>query len=100
MALTAQEEMLTRIKSLDKEEDDCHRRAVLLDNKQERLDADRLANEKQLRTVQSKRRQYQYALLALIHLGRQSPDDYLSVQAIAARQDIPPKFLEQILLNL
>jgi Rrf2 family cysteine metabolism transcriptional repressor len=42
----------------------------------------------------------EYALLALVHLGRQSPDEYLSVQAIAASQEIPPKFLEQILLTL
>jgi len=42
----------------------------------------------------------EYALLALVHLGRQSPDDYVSVQAIASSQSIPPKFLEQILLTL
>ena len=42
----------------------------------------------------------EYALLALVHLGRQSPDEYLSVQAIATSQGIPPKFLEQILLTL
>ena len=42
----------------------------------------------------------EYALLALVHLGRQSPDEFLSVQAIASSQGIPPKFLEQILLTL
>jgi len=42
----------------------------------------------------------EYALLALIHLARQSPDEVLSVQAIASSQDIPPKFLEQLLLTL
>lgn len=42
----------------------------------------------------------EYALLALIHLGRQSADEYLSVQAIASSQDIPPKFLGQLLLTL
>ena len=42
----------------------------------------------------------EYALLALIHLARQSPDEYLSVQAIASSQDIPPKFLGQLLLTL
>ena len=42
----------------------------------------------------------EYALLALIHLARRSPDEYLSVQAIASSQSVPPKFLEQILLAL
>lgn len=42
----------------------------------------------------------EYALLALVHLARQSPDDYLPVQAIASSQGIPPKYLEQILLAL
>ncbi|HET9253166.1 MAG TPA: Rrf2 family transcriptional regulator [Candidatus Eisenbacteria bacterium] len=42
----------------------------------------------------------EYALLALIHLGRQAPDAYLSVHSIASSQGIPPKFLEQILLAL
>lgn len=42
----------------------------------------------------------EYALLALIHLGRQAAGDYLSVPAIASSQDIPPKYLEQILLTL
>jgi Rrf2 family transcriptional regulator, cysteine metabolism repressor len=42
----------------------------------------------------------EYALLALIHLSRQSPEDYRSVQAIASSQAIPPKYLEQILFTL
>ena len=42
----------------------------------------------------------EYALLALIHLSRQSPEDYQSVQSIGSSRDIPPKYLEQILLTL
>jgi Rrf2 family transcriptional regulator, cysteine metabolism repressor len=42
----------------------------------------------------------EYALLALVHLARHRGEDYLSVQSIAAAQEIPPKFLEQILLLL
>lgn len=42
----------------------------------------------------------EYALLALVHLARHERDGYLSVQAIAEVQDIPPRFLEQILLTL
>ena len=42
----------------------------------------------------------EYALLALVHLGRRPSDEYISVQAIASSQRIPPKFLEQILLAL
>ncbi len=43
----------------------------------------------------------EYALLALVHLARhQKLDEYISVQTIAAAQQIPPKFLEQILLTL
>jgi Rrf2 family protein len=42
----------------------------------------------------------EYAMLALIYLGRQKTDDLLSVDAIARTQDIPPKFLEQIMLAL
>lgn len=42
----------------------------------------------------------EYALLALVHLARHEREDYLSVQSIAAAQNIPPKFLEQILLTL
>jgi Rrf2 family transcriptional regulator, cysteine metabolism repressor len=42
----------------------------------------------------------EYALLALVHLARHDRDGYLTVQAIATAQRIPPKFLEQILLTL
>ena len=42
----------------------------------------------------------EYALLALVHLARHVDDGFLSVQTIAAAQDIPPRFLEQILLTL
>jgi Rrf2 family protein len=42
----------------------------------------------------------EYALLALVHLARGEPEVFVPVQAIAAAQGIPPKFLEQILLTL
>lgn len=42
----------------------------------------------------------EYALLALIYLGRCETCDYLTVNKIAESQRIPPKFLEQILLSL
>ena len=42
----------------------------------------------------------EYALLALVHLARREREGLISVQAIAAARDIPPKFLEQILLTL
>jgi len=42
----------------------------------------------------------EYALLALIHLSRQDPKDFISVENIAKIHGIPPKFLEQILLIL
>ena len=42
----------------------------------------------------------EYALLALVHLARCEPEVFVPVQAIAAAQGIPPKFLEQILLTL
>ena len=42
----------------------------------------------------------EYALLALVHLARHVDQGYLPVQAIAAAQKIPPRFLEQILLTL
>lgn len=42
----------------------------------------------------------EYALLALVHLARHDREGLISVQAIAAARDIPPKFLEQILLTL
>jgi Rrf2 family transcriptional regulator, cysteine metabolism repressor len=42
----------------------------------------------------------EYALLALVHLARHQGPEFVPVQAIAAAQGIPPKFLEQILLTL
>ncbi len=42
----------------------------------------------------------EYALLALVHLGRQNPEDLVSADTIARAQKIPPRFLEQILLTL
>ena len=42
----------------------------------------------------------EYALLALVHLGRQKAVKLVSVETIAHAQNIPPKFLEQILLAL
>jgi Rrf2 family protein len=42
----------------------------------------------------------EYALLALLFLARNSGEFYFSVQNIASAQEIPPKFLEQILLTL
>jgi Rrf2 family transcriptional regulator, cysteine metabolism repressor len=42
----------------------------------------------------------EYALLALVYLGRQKPEDLVSADTIARAQGIPPKFLEQILLTL
>jgi Rrf2 family transcriptional regulator, cysteine metabolism repressor len=42
----------------------------------------------------------EYALLALVHLARHEGEGFVPVQAIAAAQQIPPKFLEQILLAL
>lgn len=42
----------------------------------------------------------EYALLALVYLSRHTNDGYVSVETIAQAQEIPPKFLEQILLTL
>jgi Rrf2 family protein len=42
----------------------------------------------------------EYAMLALVYLGRHQTDGLVSVEAIARAQRIPPKFLEQILLAL
>ncbi len=42
----------------------------------------------------------EYALLALVYLARQDAGEYIPVEAIAAAQGIPPKFLEQIMLAL
>ena len=42
----------------------------------------------------------EYALLALVYLARIQPDDYISIDTIAKTQQIPPKFLEQLMLAL
>jgi len=42
----------------------------------------------------------EYALLALVYLARQPHDAYIRVDKIATEQNIPPQFLEQILLIL
>jgi Rrf2 family protein len=42
----------------------------------------------------------QYALLALIYLGRQDSDRFITIQTIATAQGIPAKFLEQLLLAM
>jgi Rrf2 family protein len=42
----------------------------------------------------------EYALLALVFLARHEADGYVSVETVAQAQNIPPKFLEQILLAL
>jgi Rrf2 family transcriptional regulator, cysteine metabolism repressor len=42
----------------------------------------------------------EYALLALIYLARREEEGYIPVHVIAEAQEIPFKFLEQILLTL
>lgn len=42
----------------------------------------------------------EYALLALVYLARRKTPQYVSVETIAGAQDIPQKFLEQIMLAL
>jgi Rrf2 family protein len=42
----------------------------------------------------------EYALLALVYLGRQNSEGLVSADTIARAQGIPPRFLEQILLTL
>jgi Rrf2 family protein len=42
----------------------------------------------------------EYAMLALVHLGRRKSEGLASVDEIARAQSIPPKFLEQIMLAL
>jgi Rrf2 family protein len=42
----------------------------------------------------------EYALLAMVYLARHREQGFIPVQTIAAAQDIPQKFLEQILLAL
>lgn len=42
----------------------------------------------------------EYALLALVYLARRNAIGYVSVETIAEAQNIPQKFLEQIMLAL
>jgi Rrf2 family protein len=42
----------------------------------------------------------EYALLALVYLARRNTTGFISVETIAAAQNIPQKFLEQIMLAL
>ena len=42
----------------------------------------------------------EYALLALVYLGRKPSDEFISIDTIARAQGIPPKFLEQLMLAL
>lgn len=42
----------------------------------------------------------EYALLALVYLARRKATGYVSVETIAEAQNIPQKFLEQIMLAL
>lgn len=42
----------------------------------------------------------EYALLALLYLARHSGGGYISVESVAAAQNIPYKYLEQIMLAL
>jgi Rrf2 family protein len=42
----------------------------------------------------------EYALLALVYLARRNAEGYVSVETIAGAQNIPQKFLEQIMLTL
>ena len=42
----------------------------------------------------------EYALLALVYLNRHQAKEFVSVETIAEAQEIPRKFLEQILLAL
>lgn len=42
----------------------------------------------------------EYALLALVHLARHESEGYISTETIATAQQIPLKFLEQIMFAL
>ena len=42
----------------------------------------------------------EYALLALVYLARNRTEEYIPVHTIASAQQIPPRFLEEILLTL
>lgn len=39
----------------------------------------------------------EYAMLALVYLARRKTEAFVSVESIAVAQDIPAKFLEQIM---
>ena len=42
----------------------------------------------------------EYALLALVYLARNKDAGFISIETIAKSQNIPPKFLEQLMLAL
>jgi len=42
----------------------------------------------------------EYALLALVYLARHETDGFIYIENIAKAQNIPPKFLEQLMLAL
>jgi Rrf2 family cysteine metabolism transcriptional repressor len=42
----------------------------------------------------------EYALLALTYLARHSNEGYISIDTVAKAQEIPPKFLEQLMLAM
>jgi Rrf2 family protein len=42
----------------------------------------------------------EYALLALTYLARHSNQGYISIDTVAKAQEIPPKFLEQLMLAM
>jgi Rrf2 family protein len=44
--------------------------------------------------------QSEYALLALIYLARKNSTEFVTIREIANKQNIPPKFLEQIFTAL
>ena len=42
----------------------------------------------------------EYGLLALVYLARRKTEGFISIETIAKAQNIPPKFLEQLMLAL
>jgi Rrf2 family protein len=42
----------------------------------------------------------EYGLLALVYLARHKTEGFISIETIAKAQNIPPKFLEQLMLAL
>ena len=42
----------------------------------------------------------EYALLALVYLARHQTEGFISIETVAKAQNIPPKFLEQLMLAL